>query len=67
MLLFVVLNYSLRFRTDKTVASFKYIVRDFFRKIVVLDGNRKLWKDEDGVIYIGVIPFMLNDILNGMI
>ena len=67
MLLFVVLNYSLHFRTDKTVASFKYIVRDFFRKIVVLDGNRKLWKDEDGVIYIGVIPFMLNDILNGMI
>ena len=67
MLLFVVLNYSLRFRTDKTVASFKYIVIDFFRKIVVLDGNRKLWKDEDGVIYIGVIPFMLNDILNGMI
>lgn len=30
---------------------------DFFRKIVVLDGNSKLWIDEDGVAYIGVIPF----------
>ncbi len=36
---------------------------DFFRKIVVLDGNAKLWTDEDGVMYIGVIPFLLDDIL----
>lgn len=36
---------------------------DFFRKIVVLDGNRKLWTDEDGVIYVGVIPFLLEDII----
>ena len=34
---------------------------DFFRKIVVLDGNRKAWTDEDGVMYIGVIPFLLED------
>ena len=26
---------------------------DFFRKIVVLDGSRKLWADEDGVMYVG--------------
>ncbi len=36
---------------------------DFFRKIVVLDGNIKRWTDEDGVIYIGVIPFLLEDAL----
>lgn len=36
---------------------------DFFRKIVVLDGSRKLWTDEDGVIYVGVIPFLLEDII----
>lgn len=36
---------------------------DFFRKIVVLDGGRKLWTDEDGVMYVGAIPFMLEDIV----
>lgn len=37
---------------------------DFFRKIVVLDGSSKPWTDEDGVMYIGVIPFLLEDILS---
>ena len=37
---------------------------DFFRKIIVLDGNSKLWTDEEGVTYIGVIPFLLEDILS---
>ena len=36
---------------------------DFFRKSVVWDGNRKLGTDEDGVIYVGVIPFLLEDII----
>ena len=36
---------------------------DFFRKLVVLDGSRKLWTDEDGVIYVGVVPFLLEDII----
>lgn len=36
---------------------------DFFRKIVVIDGNSKPWTDEDGVMYIGVIPFLLEDVL----
>lgn len=36
---------------------------DFFRKIVVLDGSRKPWSDEDGVMYVGVIPFLLEDVL----
>lgn len=34
---------------------------DFFKKFVVLDGNQKMWTDDDGVIYVGVIPFLLND------
>ena len=38
---------------------------DFFRKIVVLDGNQKMWVDEDGIIYVGVIPFLLNDYIEG--
>ena len=35
-------------------------VRDSFRKIVILDGFSRSWTDEDGVTYIGVIPFLLN-------
>ena len=31
---------------------------DFYRKIVIVDGTRKPWID-DGIIYIGVIPFLL--------
>ena len=38
---------------------------DFFRKIVVLDGNQKMWVDEDGVSYVGAIPFLLNDYIEG--
>lgn len=35
--------------------------RDSFRKIVVLDGNATPWTDEDGVMYMGVIPFLLTN------
>ena len=34
---------------------------DFFRKIVILDGNAKAWTDEEGILYIGVIPFLLEE------
>ena len=40
---------------------------DFFRKIIVLDGNSKLWIDEDGVTYVGVIPFLLEDMLSDLL
>ena len=33
---------------------------DFYRKIVVLDGNHSMWTDEDGIIYVGIIPFLLD-------
>lgn len=36
---------------------------DFFRKIVVLDGSSRLWSDDEGIIYVGVIPFLLEDIV----
>lgn len=34
---------------------------DFFKKMVILDGNSKLWTDDDGIVYIGVIPFLLEE------
>ena len=34
---------------------------DFFRKIVILDGNAKPWTDEDGIMYMGVIPFLMEE------
>ena len=40
---------------------------DFYRKIVVLDGSRKLWMDEDGVMYVGVIPFLLDNIAESLL
>ena len=35
---------------------------DFFRKIVITDGNAKPWTAEDGIMYMGVIPFLLEDV-----
>lgn len=34
---------------------------DFFRKVVILDGNSKPWVDDDGIMYVGVIPFLLDE------
>lgn len=39
---------------------------DFFRKIVVIDGNNRAWTDEDGVMYIGIIPFLLENVIDGL-
>lgn len=33
---------------------------DFFEKIVITDGNQEAWRDEEGIMYVGVIPFLLN-------
>lgn len=32
---------------------------DFFKKIVVVGGNQKRYQDEKGIIFVGVIPFLL--------
>ncbi len=38
---------------------------DFFRKLIVTDGNRKLVTDEAGISYVGVLQFLTNlDIMN---
>ena len=34
--------------------------RDSFRKIVLLDGISRAWTDNNGITYLGVIPFLLN-------
>ena len=34
---------------------------DLFRKIVIVDGNAKQWTDENGIVYIDVIPFLLEE------
>ena len=34
---------------------------DLFRKVVIVDGNTKQWTDENGIVYIGVIPFLLEE------
>ena len=35
--------------------------RDSFRKIVVPDGFTLPWTDNDGVTYVGIIPFLLGE------
>ena len=40
---------------------------DFFRKIIVTGGNERQWQDDDGIVHVGVIPFLLDEtILFGM-
>ena len=34
--------------------------KDSFRKIVILDGNALPWTDNEGITYMGVIPFLLS-------
>ena len=34
---------------------------DFFRKIIILDGTTKKWTDNEGIMYIGIIPFLLSE------
>lgn len=34
---------------------------DFFKKIVVTSGTQKPYMDENGIIYVGIIPFLLDE------
>ena len=34
---------------------------DFFKKIVILDGSSRQWEDESGIIFMGVITFLLRE------
>ena len=33
---------------------------DFFRKVVVTGGSAAPWSDENGIVSVGVIPFLLD-------
>ena len=54
------LNVDIEAKRDQETFSLKNS-GDFFRKIVILDGNAKAWTDEEGIMYIGVIPFLLEE------
>lgn len=54
------LNVNTETKRDQETFSLKNS-GDFFRKIVIVDGNAKKWTDEDGIMYIGVIPFLLEE------
>ena len=42
--------------------------RDSFRKLVVVGGDQPFYTDDDGISFVGVIPFLLDkSILSGMI
>ena len=40
---------------------------DFYRKILVLDGSSLPCADEDGVIYTGIIPFLLGGVMEELV
>ena len=35
--------------------------RDAFRKIIVTGGSERLWQDDEGIVHVGVIPFLLDE------
>ena len=36
---------------------------DVFTRMIVTDGNGRAWRDEDGVVRVGIIPFLLDESL----
>ena len=41
--------------------------RDAFRKLVVVGGDQPFYTDDDGISFVGVIPFLLDKtVLSGM-
>ena len=37
------------------------LTADFFRKIIVTGGSERQWQDDDGIVHVGVIPFVLDE------
>ena len=52
------LNIDTEAKRDQDTFSLRH-TKDSFRKIVILDGNALPWTDEEGITYMGVIPFLL--------
>jgi predicted AAA+ superfamily ATPase len=59
------LNVDTQEKREQETYSLKH-TGDFYKKIVVLDGNQKQWIDDDGIMYIGVIPFLLGNLLENI-
>lgn len=53
------LNVDSKEKKEQEIFSLRH-TKDSFRKIVVLDGNALPWMDEEGITYMGVIPFLLS-------
>ena len=54
------LNLDTEEKKEQELLSLRH-TKDFFRKIVILGGNQKMRTDEEGIIYVGVIPFLLEE------
>jgi len=54
------LNVDTPEKKEQETFSLKHI-NEGFQKLVIVDGNQPKWVDNDGVQYIGVIPFLLTD------
>ena len=53
------LNIDTEAKRNQEIFSLRH-TKDSFRKIVILDGNALPLTDEEGITYIGIIPFMLS-------
>lgn len=56
------LNIDTEAKRNQETFSFRH-TKDSFPKIVILDGNARPWTDDDGVTYVGVIPFLLEKVI----
>jgi hypothetical protein len=54
------LNVDTQEKKDQETISLKNS-GDFFRKIVITDGSQKFWTDDDGISYVGIIPFLMDE------
>ena len=36
---------------------------DAFTRMIITDGNGRVWRDEDGIVRVGIIPFLLDESL----
>ena len=53
------LNIDTEHKRDQETFSLRH-TKDSFHKIVILDGNALPWTDDEGITYMGVIPFLLS-------
>ena len=56
------LNVDTKDKMDQETFSLRN-TRDSFRKIVILDGNELPWMNDEGVTFMGVIPFLLEKLV----